>query len=257
VPDEARARAVLRRWVRPGWELDDPDFTAEREAEVLRRLELAGVPAPRLLGVDGTGSEVGEPAILESVVPGRRIVRPHDLDTFAARLAEPLTWFRRVPVDPTSDAVALPYRRFYDPGTIVPPEWAQDAAMWERAIAVARGRPPAVPWGFIHRDFHPGNVLWSRDRVSGVVDWTMASYGPLPIDLGHMRFNLAASYGPEAASTVLAEARHLGVAEGWSPEWDIRTALDVVPEVQASREPTWELRRIEAHVARALAELDD
>ena len=29
---------VLRRWARPGWELDDPDLTAAREALVLERL---------------------------------------------------------------------------------------------------------------------------------------------------------------------------------------------------------------------------
>jgi hypothetical protein len=28
-------RLVLRRWSRPGWAADDPDYTADREARVL------------------------------------------------------------------------------------------------------------------------------------------------------------------------------------------------------------------------------
>lgn len=35
-------RQVLRRWARPGWDADDPDYTAEREVRVLELLDDAG-----------------------------------------------------------------------------------------------------------------------------------------------------------------------------------------------------------------------
>jgi len=40
----------------------------------------------------------------------------------------------------------------------------------------------------LHRDFHPGNVLWQRGRVSCVVDGQAAS--PAMADVAHCRVNL-------------------------------------------------------------------
>jgi hypothetical protein len=49
-------RLTLRRWARPGWEVDDPDFTADREAKILELLAATPVPAPRLVAADPTGA---------------------------------------------------------------------------------------------------------------------------------------------------------------------------------------------------------
>jgi len=51
---------------------------------------------------------------------------------------------------------------------------------------------------FIQRDFHPGNVLWRRGTVTGVVDWQSASIGPAWADVAHCRVNLF-RYGLEVA----------------------------------------------------------
>jgi hypothetical protein len=45
-------RLVLRRWARPGWDDEDPDFTATREATVLELLAPTPVPAPALVAAD-------------------------------------------------------------------------------------------------------------------------------------------------------------------------------------------------------------
>src|SRR5919109_1313326 len=42
-------RLVLRRWARPEWKVEDPDFTPEREARVLELLAAAPVPVPHLV----------------------------------------------------------------------------------------------------------------------------------------------------------------------------------------------------------------
>ncbi|MBI3750993.1 MAG: phosphotransferase [Chloroflexi bacterium] len=252
-----RLRVVLRRWTRVGWQDDDPDFTAEREASVLLRLEAAGVPAPRLIGVDPSGLAVGVPAILETFVAGRRLVRPVAPISFAERLAIPIGIVQAVPIGRAPSSEAYAYRRFHPVGTLAPPGWARDVTAWNHAIQVVQGSMPPARTVFIHRDYHPGNVLWVTSTagwaVSGLVDWTGASAGPAPIDVGHMRFNLAASYGPALADAFLDEARRAGVADDFGPEWDLWTALDVVPDIDPDEESAAALARIERHVVTALS----
>ncbi|MGH7777367.1 MAG: hypothetical protein ACREPI_09340 [Candidatus Dormibacterales bacterium] len=47
-PDGHSRWFVLRRWARPGWQTDDPDYTVERELRVLSLLEQTPIPAPRV-----------------------------------------------------------------------------------------------------------------------------------------------------------------------------------------------------------------
>lgn len=234
-------------------------MTPTREASVLDRLERAGAPTPRVIAIDPQGLETGVPALLETALPGRRISRPTDRAAFADRLAEPLRWIHAIPVDPIKDAASFPYRRFYDPAALEPPPWARNRGAWERAIEIARRPSPRAATGFMHRDYHPGNVLWSGPaedaRITGIVDWTSASVGPFSIDLGHMRWNLAAAYDRATADRFLSAARRLGLADAWSPEWDIRSTLDVVPELRLGHDSAASLRRTEEHIARALVEL--
>jgi aminoglycoside phosphotransferase (APT) family kinase protein len=99
---------------------------------------------------------------------------------------------------------------------------------WERAAAVVAGGPPAAPRGFLHRDHHPMNVLWSDGAISGVVDWVNACAGPLPVDLAHCRVNVAAMYGVDAAEVLRQEWERLS-ADAYDPMWDLFTLLSMVP----------------------------
>src|SRR5690606_9702887 len=87
---------------------------------------------------------------------------------------------------------------------------------------------------------HPANVLWHDGAVSGIVDWVNGCRGPLGVDVGHCRVNLALLHGVEAADAFLAAyerhaaARQAAVAFVYGPYWDIRTLLDMgEPEVYA------------------------
>lgn len=64
---------------------------------------------------------------------------------------------------------------------------------------------PAPPYEgrFLHRDFHPGNVLFdvaprspAGPRITGVVDWVQTSWGPADLDVAHCSTNLALLHGP-------------------------------------------------------------
>jgi aminoglycoside phosphotransferase (APT) family kinase protein len=229
---------VLRRWARPGWEVDDPDLNAAREALVLERLADTPVPAPELVAADPEGAACDVAALLITRVPGAPIVGRPPLGPLVTALAEVHA------IDPQG---IPPYRRYSEPERLAVPPWAADRGVWERAIALAHDTPPALPDRFIHRDYHPGNTLWEGAELTGIVDWTTGSRGPGAVDLGHLRWNLVVDYGQRVADALLPHPEH-------HPYYDVVTALDVLPELDAST-PHAELLRFEDHVARALATL--
>jgi aminoglycoside phosphotransferase (APT) family kinase protein len=229
---------VLRRWARPGWEADDPDLTAAREALVLERLADTAVPAPELVAYDVDADECDVPALLVTRLPGAPFEGRPPIGPLLAVLEEIHA------IDPGG---IPPYRRYYEPGRLAVPHWATNPAVWEEAIAVAHRDPPELPDRFIHRDFHPGNTLWDAATLTGVVDWTTGSRGPVAVDLGHLRWNLAVDYGERVADAVLPHPEH-------HPYYDVITALDVVADLDTFDDRT-EIERLEQHVARALAAL--
>ncbi|MFL5793767.1 MAG: phosphotransferase family protein [Actinomycetota bacterium] len=247
-------RVVLRRWARPGWAEEDPDFNAAREAAILELLAPTPVPAPVLVAADPDGAVCDVPALLLARLPGG----PPDLEgdpdpgPVLQGLAAAL---------PPIHAVALPgtvvpaYRRFYEPERLAPPAWSARPGLWARAFEVAAGPPPPHRPCLIHRDYHPGNTLWLDGRLVGVVDWVGGSWGPPSVDLGHMRLNLAWDLGLEAADRFLA-AHHALTGFGHHPYWDVVAAVDTVPELESPGPPPepW-LQRMEELVVAALARL--
>ena len=94
-----RRQAVLRRYVRPELNAEEPDI-AEREARALGVAESVGVPTPVLLAVDPAGTEAGVPAVLMSRLPGRVDWWPSDTGRWLRRLAEVLPAIHTAPLPP-------------------------------------------------------------------------------------------------------------------------------------------------------------
>jgi aminoglycoside phosphotransferase (APT) family kinase protein len=172
---------VLRRWTRPGWQLEDADFTPQREATALKLIEGSSVPAPRLISVDSDGSSCDVPAILTDLIPGDPPGMKVDLDSFIAQLAETLLAIHALPGGARSP---LPQYRPYheDLVSTLPPRWSGDPQLWLAAAARIGGTRPPGAASLIHRDYHPGNTLWRDGQLTGVVDWTQASLGPVSVD---------------------------------------------------------------------------
>jgi hypothetical protein len=138
-------------------------------------------------------------------------------------------------------------------------------------VAVLRAPLPDAPARFIHRDYHPTNVLWAGGRLSGVVDWPNACLGPAAVDVAHCRANLAQLYGTAVADHFLhTYEQAAGGMFVYDPYWDVRAIADMVlldvaepPRVYSG----WPahgvtgltdaliLARLEAHLAGALARL--
>jgi aminoglycoside phosphotransferase (APT) family kinase protein len=244
-PDGQRAQAVLRRYVRP--DPDEPD-PAAREARALRLAGAAGVPTPALLAVDPDGTQAGVPALLMSRLPGRVDWWPSDLDRWLERLAALLPRIHGTALPPGE---AVPRFAPYRQENYRPPGWARYPRVWERAVEISRGPAPDLPAVLLHRDFHPGNVLWRYGRVSGVVDWLGACSGPAPADVAHCRINLLAM-GAEVASRFTVRWEQVAGAT-YHPWGDVVTVVGFLDDLHDD----WGSERllVEDMLARAIAEL--
>ena len=268
VADAAGAlhRVVLRRWARPGWAEEDPDFTAAREAAILDLLAPTPVPAPTVVAADPGAAACDVPALLLTLLPGG----PPDPRADPGRLVEGLA-----AALPPIHAVAVARDRSRRPPEPVAPgrpgarlpsvlraRAAGPAGLVGAARAVGGGRSRWRPGRrrpgqcFIHRDYHPGNTLWAEGRLTGVVDWVGGSWGPPSVDLGHMRLNLAWRPRPGAGRPL--PGRPPGPDRPRPPSrggtWP--AAVDCVPELGSPGPPPepW-LQRMEELVAAALSRL--
>jgi pimeloyl-ACP methyl ester carboxylesterase/aminoglycoside phosphotransferase (APT) family kinase protein len=184
---------VLRTFVKPFFRRHAPGLLT-REAAVLALLDgREHVPVPQLVAVDATAEHCDHPSLLMSSLPGRVRVDATDLERRLDLLAAQLVRIHGV----VPDERPRPYQAW------TPPERmrARPGALWERAVDVLRREPPAYEGCFLHRDFHPGNVLFTGAgdglRISGVLDWVETSWGPADLDVAHCSTALALLHGPE------------------------------------------------------------
>jgi aminoglycoside phosphotransferase (APT) family kinase protein len=239
--DLADGRAlVLRRFVRAEWLAEEPDVPY-REAAALELLRDRPLPAPRLVASDPTGAAAGDPAVLMTRLPGAIEWAPADLDGFLRGLAALLPAIHATPI-----GHGLPAYEPYALETHRPPAWTSRPEVWERGFAVFDRPPPSDERRFIHRDFHPGNVLWTGGAVTGIVDWASTSIGAPSADVGHCRVNLAGVLGLAAADRFL----ELCGIEDYDPYWDIVAALGGFSDATASWTP-----QDEDFLARAVASI--
>ncbi|MHB8463454.1 MAG: aminoglycoside phosphotransferase family protein, partial [Acidimicrobiales bacterium] len=151
-------------------------------------------------------------------------------------------------VDPTG--FGHEYFPWYEGTTTTPPVPSARPELWARAIELWHTSRPAFEPVFVHRDLHPGNVLWTRQRVSGIVDWANACRGPRGCDVAHCRSNLTVLGGADAADRFLA-AYQAVTGETYHPYWELAGLLE--------REPAyWTPSRVaeqERSLARLVAEV--
>jgi aminoglycoside phosphotransferase (APT) family kinase protein len=187
---------VLRRWARTDV-LPDPGVV-ENEAAALRLLgPVPEVTTPALVAADAAAACADVPAVVMTRLRGHDVLAPVDLDRFLTELASALRAVHAVTVPPDSGLGSYRPWGLDDGGG--PPPWTNRPAVWARAFEISRRAVPAYTPVLCHRDFHPGNVLWQNERITGIVDWTHACLGPAAADVAHCRANLALLFGREAA----------------------------------------------------------
>jgi aminoglycoside phosphotransferase (APT) family kinase protein len=210
-------RLVLRRFVRKDWLEEEPD-APQREATALEVVDRCPVPTPRLLALDARADSTDVPALLMTRLSGSIEWEPAELETFLDRLGAVLPGIHATTIPP---GAALPDYRPYQPRPARPPSWSTRPDVWQRAFEVFDGPAPPHERRLIHRDYHPGNVLWTDGAVSGVIDWSNASVGSPNADIGHCRVNLAWYMSIEGAERFL----EMTGRDDYHPYWDIVAAL--------------------------------
>ena len=246
----ARTTVVVRTYVLEWVIEEEPDLVA-REARMLQCLGPVALPTPSLLAVDTDGRASGVASLLMSRLPGRVEWFPDvtRMDAWLERLADNL-----IPLHGTALPADHGLGRFapYAPDRWEPPAWMQDPKLWDRAVDAFHAPPADEEQVLIHRDYHPGNVLWTRRRVSGVVDWPVGCLGPPSVDAFWCYVNLLPRFGPDVAERFLAtwERRAERTYHPWA---EVVMAVDVLDSRDDRRTP--ERVVLEERLARGLAAL--
>ncbi len=216
---------VVLRLVVPGWIGKAMIATG---AAALLVAEEHGLAAPRLIASDLNGRATGVVATLETAVPGSSAMPAR---VSAERLREAGAAIARVHKVPLEPRRHLPLR--------TRPTQTDDHAM-ERRMSVTHSTPllqladdrvreiprPQETAVFVHGDIWAGNMMWSGDICTALIDWKTAGVGDPGVDLGNLRMHMAVQYGSDAPAYVL---------EGWRREsgreatnvayWDTVAAL--------------------------------
>ncbi|MFE4977249.1 phosphotransferase family protein [Kitasatospora sp. NPDC056651] len=254
---------VLRSFVQPFYRRHAPGLLA-REAQVLGLLEGGGVPAARLVAVDAAGAVCEHPSLLMTLLPGGvRVAEDGHAPLRAGLLAAQLAAVHALDVGEARRPRV--WQAWTAPGRVAVPEGTGRIGLWERAIGVIGGEVPAYEPCFLHRDFHPGNVLFSGEgrgsAVSGVVDWVETSWGPADLDVAHCSTALALLHGPEAGLAFAgryeaAGGRALAAGRGHL-YWRLLDALAFAPDARKVAEPWRELGRADLTPAVLTGRLED
>jgi aminoglycoside phosphotransferase len=208
---------VLRRYVWRGYLEAEPEAPG-REIDALGYAAAHGLSVPQIVAADATGSEVGDgvPTILMTLLPGQPVLAPDPrvLAEVAAQIH-----------DLDGGGLGHVYFPWYEDEMTSPPPQSSRPELWERAIDQWKTRLPFYVPGFVHRDFHPGNVLWHRRLPTGVVDWPNACQGPRGCDIAHCRWNLRHWAGEDAASEFVAAYTSL-TGQSLDPFWIMAGLLE-------------------------------
>lgn len=223
-PADQRQWLILRRWPPRAW-VRRPDKRAVAEHTTLMALESIDLPTPRALWLDKEGRIFGVPATIQTRLTGRASWPEAIPEARAAQMGQALKSVhacrppRQVPDSRFWVERFLAHRR--------PPPPFRDAhpameRMW-KALRSAGKRPLERKNVLLHGDYHGGNTLWARGRLSGIVDWETAEAGPRGRDLGYTRMDCTITGGRKMASG-LSDGYGLEVEDLWF--WELLAAVE-------------------------------
>lgn len=246
-PQGQRA-VVLRSFVKPFY-LQHAEGLLTREAGVLRLLEGTDVPAATLLDVDATAKHCDYPSLLMSLLPGSVRLADQEAVQRLDLLARQLLVIHRVQV--SAETQPRPYQAWTTAERVSLPAATERPELWRRAVDVIRRQPPDYLPCFLHRDFHPGNILFDGNgndlRISGVVDWVETSWGPADLDVAHCSTALALLHGVPVgmsfADRYVAAGGTLAGDQAAHLYWRLLDALAFAPDAEKVAVPWRELGR--------------
>lgn len=199
-PEAGRRRGLVLKLAPPGVRRSG-NTDVYRQAPLLRALSGAGLPVPDVPYADAGDAWFGTPFIMMERLAGLPffVWQPDPAFDRADAAVLPL-WQQTV------DAMAALHRfdwqrhlsEWEAPRALFDeivrwdpilekspqPDWiASGRAVRDRLVAT---RPEGGPVGLVHGDCQPGNALFEGGRLTGLIDWELASIGSRRIDAGWM-----------------------------------------------------------------------
>lgn len=165
----------------------------------------AALRVPEPLGVDTEGDWFGSPTVVMARMPGRADLNPSNPARYGAQVVDSLAEIHSVAVASVSEHLLRPHTidTWTPPdqpvGQFLEPRLADDL------LAALAARHPWVDGDtrvFNHGDFHPGNLLWSRGRLTGVVDWSAARVGYAAGDVAYFANEAELLFGFDLADAI-------------------------------------------------------
>ncbi|MFI0773460.1 phosphotransferase family protein [Streptomyces sp. NPDC021212] len=253
---------VLRSFVKPFF-VRAAKGLLTREADILRLLAETDVPVAAFKGVDATAAYCDHPSLLMSLLPGTVRLDEEEAGLRAELLARQLLAIHHVRVP--AESRPRVYEAWTSPEHVRLPESTGRPEVWRRAVDIIRRDPPAYQPCFLHRDFHPGNVLFTGQgpdlEISGVVDWVETSWGPADLDVAHCSTNLALLYGAQEgmrfAERYLASGGTLTEDPAAHLYWRVLDALAFAPDAEMVAGPWQDLGRDDLTPALLTGRLED
>lgn len=217
---DAKRRFVLRVFTHREWLTAEPDLP-RHEIAALNQACRTGINAPAAIDFCEDAALFGAPAVLMSHLNGQVQIQPANFELWLHELATTLAKLHQH----RAPNFAWQFESWVDEKLLTVPNWTQIPQVWQRALEFwQRGAPDYEPV-FIHRDYHPLNVLWQNERISGVVDWPNACRGPALADVAHCRCNLMQLFGVETADNFLCKYLQRGATE-YQAFWDVDEILN-------------------------------
>jgi aminoglycoside phosphotransferase (APT) family kinase protein len=243
----------------------DGDGTAPLEWSRLEFAQRVALPVPEPIVADLESVWFGRPTVVMSRLPGRPDLTPEDVDSSVEALALALAELHGTPVHGAEGAVTRPPRF----ETWRAPAGEHDPLTTAAVRAVTARLPTRTSERVLtHGDFHPGNLLWHRGRISGVVDWSEARLDTRWYDLAYCRAAVCVHLGPDVADRLAGGYSDL--VGGTSHElavYDLMCVLSgrhyLAESLAADREqghvPNYQLSlsHLDEHMRRALRRLDE
>ncbi|HEV7575194.1 MAG TPA: phosphotransferase family protein [Caldimonas sp.] len=199
-PEPARRCSLVLKLAPPGVRRSG-NTDVYKQAPLLRALHAAGLPAPDVPYADAGESWFGTPFIIMERLPGLPffVWQPDPTFDRSAPAVTPL-------YEQTIDAMAAIHRfawRAHLPDWEKPRALVDEVVRWDPVLAksprsdwiesgravrehLLATRPDGAPIGLVHGDCQPGNALFDRGRLTGLIDWELASIGSRRIDVGWM-----------------------------------------------------------------------
>ncbi len=199
-----------------------------QETDTLHRL-VDCLWAPRCLASDPFGTASGSPAILQSLVVGSPQMVPRSIPDWLRGLSLSTHEIAGsgIALDEVTDFAP------WLPDSDETPRWCSSPARFNRSLEDFRnGVLPSAsgPHRFVHRDLHPGNVLFENGCWVGIVDWAHGCRGVAEVDVSRCRVEIALLAGLEAANSYLRMCADL--VPNYDFRWDVLVALELSPWVK-------------------------